>query len=59
MAQPPALIAAAGLLIHIVLTVAVSISAEVAAITSAVPSLARQRRQPGIVITTVPYHLAT
>ena len=48
--EPPALIAAAGLLIDYVLTVAVSISAGVAAITSAVPSLARDRVPLGVVV---------
>jgi amino acid transporter len=48
--EPPALIAAAGLLIDYVLTVAVSISAGVAAITSAVPSLAREAVPLGLIV---------
>jgi hypothetical protein len=46
--EPAALIAAAGLLIEMVLTVAVSMSAGVAAITSAVPSLACGARPYGV-----------
>ena len=45
--ETPALIAAAALLIDYVLTVAVSIAAGVAAITSAFPALARQPRRAG------------
>ena len=45
--ESPALIAAAALLIDYVLTVAVSIAAGVAAITSAFPGLARQPRRAG------------
>jgi amino acid transporter len=46
----PALITAAGLLIDYVLTVAVSIAAGVAAITSAVPSLARDTVPLGVAV---------
>lgn len=48
--EPPALIAAAGLLIDYVLTVAVSISAGVAAITSAVPGLTRDAVPLGVIV---------
>ena len=49
----PALITAAGLLIDYVLTVAVSVSAGVAAITSAVPSLVRYAVPLGVIVIAV------
>ena len=63
----PGLVAAAGLLIDYIMTVAVSIASGVASITSAFPSLhsatvaTRLRHAlqalPGVIVTSVPFHL--